>query len=78
MKSDAFFNLLIMLWPLGYVKIFILILIVFYIVFSLICFRQVKLMNNMVEAQISPLLKLISLIHLGVAVAVFFWALVLL
>lgn len=66
------------LWPFGFLKIFTLILMLFYIVFAFIVFRQVELMNEMVEAQISPALRLIAMIHLGAALLVFLIVLLLL
>ena len=78
MTSEQFILLLISFWPWAYVKFFLLVLMVFYLIFSAILFRQIDLMSQMVEAQITPALKLVGLIHLGLALAVFLAVLVLL
>ena len=78
MTPEQFILLLISFWPWAYIKFFLLVLMVFYLIFSVILFRQIDLMSQMVEAQITPALKLIGLIHLGLALAVFLAVLVLL
>ena len=57
--------------PFIFVKIFILVLLLFYIIFAVIVFRQVELMNEMVEAQISPILRMLALFHLASAIFLF-------
>lgn len=78
MTPEQFFSLLISFWPWAYVKFFLLVLMVFYLIFSAILLRQIDLMSQMVEAQITPGLKLVGLIHLGMALAVFLAVLALL
>lgn len=78
MTPEQFISLLISFWPWAYVKFFLLVLMVFYLIFAAILLRQIDLMSQMVEAQITPALKLIGLIHLGLAVALFLAVLVLL
>lgn len=78
MTFEQILLLLISFWPWAYVKFFILVLMVFYLIFSAILLRQIDLMSQMVEAQITPGLKLIGLIHLGIAAALFLAVLVLL
>ncbi len=65
-------------WPWGFIKIMIVILLTLYIIFAAICFRQIDLMNQVVEAQISPALRLVGLVHLGVAIFILLLALFLL
>lgn len=78
MTPEQLILLLISFWPWAYVKFFLLVLMIFYLIFAAILFRQIDLMSRMVEAQITPALKLIGLIHLGMALAVFLAVLVLL
>lgn len=75
MTQEQLIGLLISFWPWAYLKFFLLVLMVFYLVFAAILLRQIDLMSQMVEAQITPALKLIGLIHLVLALAVFFAAL---
>lgn len=49
-----------------------------YIAFAVIVIRQVGLMSKTLDGEFAPLLKLLSWIHLLVAVTVFFLALVVL
>lgn len=78
MTAEQLILLLISFWPWAYVKFFLLVLMIFYLIFSAILFRQIDLMSRMVEAQITPALKLIGLIHLGMALTIFLAVLVLL
>lgn len=78
MTPEQFLILLSSWWPWLFVKFFVVILLLFYIIFAAICFRQIDLMNQMVEAQISPFLRLIGLIHLLAATGIFFLALIIL
>jgi len=64
--------------PFLWIKIFLLILLLFYILFAAIILRQINLMNEMVEAQISPILTTIAILHLGGALFTFLLALFLL
>lgn len=63
------------LWPWGVVKLFSLVLLLFYIIFSAIAFRQIDLMSRMVEAQVTPVLRLIGLVNLGASLGLFLLAL---
>ena len=78
MNPEQILLLLVSFWPWAYVKFFLLVLMVFYLIFSAILLRQIDLMSQMVEAQITPALKLVGLIHLGLALAVFLAVLILL
>ncbi len=55
------------------IKILFIILLVFHMVFSFIMVRQVGRMIKVVEAQVSPALSTIALLHLAASVAVFLW-----
>lgn len=55
------------------IKILLLVLLIFHMVFSFIMVRQVGRMIKVVEAQVSPALHTVALLHLGVSVAVFLW-----
>lgn len=78
MNPEQILVSIVALPPLFFVKIFLLVLLVFYIVFATVCYHQVGLMNRVVEAQISPILRLIALIHLGLSIFTFFLALLIL
>lgn len=54
-------------------KILIVVLLIFHMVFSYILVRQVGRMIRVVEAQVSPALSTIALLHLGASVVVFLW-----
>lgn len=78
MSPEQILFLLTSLSPWFFVKIFALTLLLFYIIFALIIWRQINLMNRVVEAQISPFLSTIAIFHLGIAVFLFLFALVVL
>jgi len=54
------------------VKAFFLLFVVFYIVFVLIVFRQIQLMDRALPSPIAPFLKFIGIVQLGVALAFLF------
>jgi hypothetical protein len=60
------------------VKILFLIGLAIYIAFAVIVIRQVNLMTQALNGSFDFPIKLVSWIHLGVAIAVFFLALVIL
>ena len=78
MRNEDWLALLVSLWPLGYLKIFILVLIAFYIIFSAVCYRQIESMNKMVEAQTFPIIKMVGFLHLLAGLGLFILALVIL
>lgn len=59
-------------------KIFVLIAILLYLVFSLVIVRQVKLMIETVEVDFENQIKALSYVHLAFAVIVFIFALLIL
>lgn len=78
MSPEQIFLAIISLSPLIFVKIFLLVLLLFYILFAAIILRQVTLMNRVVEAQISPFLATIAVLHLAFAIFTFLFALIVL
>lgn len=78
MSPEQILLLFTSLSPLIFVKIFLLTLLLFYILFAAIVFRQVTLMNRVVEAQISPVLATIAVLHLAFAIFTFLLAIFLL
>lgn len=62
--------------PWIFIKIPLLILLGMYVIFAAVLNRQVTLMNQVLEARFSPVLKLIAMIHLLIIVIVFFIALI--
>lgn len=77
MPTDWFLN-----WPqiifslqLSFIlKGFLLLFLVFYFVLSIITLRQVQIMANTLVTPLSPLLKFMAVLNLGVSLAVIFLA----
>jgi hypothetical protein len=59
---------------MGIFKIFVIILLVLHLLFTIIVARQTKLMNQVVEAGISPAILLLSVIHVLFSLFVLLWA----
>lgn len=53
-------------------KAFLILFLVFYSVFALILFRQVQLMTKAIPTAVKPFLKFITIIHIGVSIALLF------
>lgn len=53
---------------LFFVKIAVLLILVFYAIFALLVIRQVDLMSKTIITKVSPLLKAFSIIHGGFAI----------
>ena len=53
------------------VKLFLLVLAFFYLVFSLVVYRQISLMTQVLDSRISPVVRLTALLQI-IAVAVLF------
>jgi hypothetical protein len=64
------------IWPI--IKIFIIIFLSIYIIFSLVVVRQVQLMTKTLEVGFENQLKFLSLVHLMAAVGVLIFAIVIL
>jgi len=71
-------QLLTGLFPFGFIKIGILLLILIYLVFAAIIVRQDDLMSRVVEIPFSPLLRLIGALHFLAVIIVFLLAVFLL
>ncbi|OGD97974.1 hypothetical protein A3A49_02040 [Candidatus Curtissbacteria bacterium RIFCSPLOWO2_01_FULL_38_11b] len=54
------------------IKSFLLLFLVFYSVFALLLFRQVQIMNQKLPTSLSPTLRFVGILHVGVALAVLF------
>lgn len=55
-----------------FVKLFALILILFYFIFVVVCYRQIMLMNQVLNSKIAPIIKTLALFQ-TIAVAVLFF-----
>lgn len=53
---------------LFFMKVAILIILIFYAIFALIIVRQVNLMSRTLITQVSPILRAFSIIHAGFAI----------
>lgn len=62
--------------PFGIIKIAILILLFLYLAFAFIVLRQTNLMSKVVEADVTPTIQLIALVHFLSAVFVFIWVII--
>ena len=71
--DEIIFNLISNL-PFMLIRIFTVILLLMHILFSIIIVRQTKNMTKIVEAQISPTIYMITIIHLLVSIVVLVWA----
>lgn len=54
------------------IKAFLILFLVFYVVFALVIFRQIQLMAKALPIPLSPLLKFLGIVHIGVSLALFF------
>lgn len=77
MPDDSFLNQIFQ--PVFIIKPVILILLVLYMFFALILFKQIKSLNEIVRSgSASSILELIALINLFVAISLFLFTLVIL
>ncbi len=60
-----------------FVKLFFIVLTLFYVVFCLVIYRQIYLMTKILDSKISPLVQMIALIQIVGAVLIFLLGLVL-
>ena len=74
MFSDELIFEFIRQLPFLLIKIFTVILLFMHVLLSVIIVRQTRNMIKIVEAQISPTVYLISLIHFTASIIVFGWA----
>jgi len=75
MPADELILDLINRFPFILIRIFTVILLLMHILFSFIIVRQTKILSKIVEAQISPTIQLITVIHFLFSVAVLIFAL---
>lgn len=54
------------------VKVFLILFLIFYAFFALVLFRQVGTMSKKLPTSISPFLKFVSVLNIGVSLAVLF------
>lgn len=54
------------------VKLFLLLFLIFYAVFALTLYRQIQLMSTNMQSPLSPLLKFVAILHIGVSLTVLF------
>lgn len=67
------------LHPVLWIKIITLITIVFYVIFTFIVFTQIKVMSRILYfPHAEAILKTISLVHIALAISLFFGAFVIL
>ena len=64
---------LLLQWPWLLFKMVVIVLLVLHLFFSFILMRQTKLMIHVVEANISPFIYQIAVIHLLASLFVFIW-----
>lgn len=56
------------------IKLFLLLFLIFYSIFSLIIFRQIQLMAKSLPISLSPALKFVAIIQIGISLALLFIA----
>lgn len=76
MSSNEFIFNFINLLPFLLIKIFTVILLIMHVLFAVIIVRQTKNMSKIIEAQISPTINLITVIHLLASLSVLGWAII--
>lgn len=54
------------------IKAFLVLFLVFYIVFALILYRQIQIMALKLSTPLSPILRFIAILHIGISLAVLF------
>lgn len=73
MTIEQFIANLLQTAPFLIIKIFAVVLLFLHLSFSFVLIRQTKIMTQVVEAQISPALYTISIIHFLASLFVFIW-----
>lgn len=66
------FSFLDFLTAAFFIKAFIVLFLIFYSIFALILFRQIQLMAKTLPMALSPILKFLGILHIGVALALLF------
>lgn len=60
-----------------FVKLFFIVLTLFYVIFCLVIYRQIYLMTKVLDSKISPLVQMIALIQIVGAVLIFLLGIIL-
>lgn len=58
--------------PAFIIKTFLILFLIFYSIFSLIVFRQIQLMAKSLPVSLSPVLKFVAIVQIGVSGALLF------
>lgn len=53
-------------------KVFLILFLIFYVVFSMTLFRQIQTMSKKLPTSLSPFLKFISVLSIGISLALLF------
>ncbi len=64
--------------PSVFIKLFALILFFFYFVFSAVVFQKINVMTQVLDTNISPIIKILALIQIFATIGLFFLAVMLL
>lgn len=54
------------------VKAFLILFLFFYLIFSIILYRQIQIMNKKIPTKLAPILRFFGIVHMGVSAAVLF------
>jgi hypothetical protein len=54
------------------VKAFLILFLVFYNVFALLLYRQIQIMAKKLPTPLSPILKFIAIVHIGISLSILF------
>lgn len=76
MTTEQIIADLLQTMPFIIIKIFAVALLLLHLAFSLVLMRQIKIMVHVVEAQISPALYSITIIHFLSSLFVFVWGII--
>lgn len=75
---DKTLSSILILSPFIFVKILILLCLLFYLVFAWVTLRQVEMMIRALDGSVNPYLRLLAVIHLGGSLLLFITALIIL
>lgn len=73
MAFEQIFTSIVSSLPMFIIKLFAIALLILHLGFSIVIVRQTKLMIRVVEAQISPVIYMISVLHLISSVLLLVW-----
>jgi len=69
-EENIFFNLTNRFDAVFVTKSFLILFLVFYTVFAFVIYRQIQLMCGALPTPISPLLRFLATIHIGITLAI--------